>query len=208
MPTFQIGVLALSYLPLVAVRGLRPGTAAGYVLSMNTVVLWLLSDGPRWALPAGAAVSAACAAGSVRHLVRRAAAAVDGLDPAGLRALVRAAAADEGPGWIGLCVLPTGTLAVTALGDGPPQPRQFRVLPGPECRFCLLEEQIDTLLGDGSPLLDAYREGLRTGSARHVMIRRSSPEEPWQGALRERTAYRVPALRVPCEVHDALVRRR
>ncbi|MFG2822474.1 hypothetical protein ACGFX4_23950 [Kitasatospora sp. NPDC048365] len=195
-------LLAATYLPPRLIRGLGPGSVAVYTLAMNAFFLWELSKGPGWALPAGIAVSVLCAGVGRRYDASR----IGRLDPPGLRALVAAAAASDGAAWIGLSVLPTGVLMVTAADAFEASAlRQYRVLPGAECRFCLVEEQLRALLGERPELLAEYRAGLGAGTSGHVMIRRPSGSEPWAGRLRERSAYRVPPRRVPCDTHDPVV---
>lgn len=99
-----------------------------------------------------------------------------------------------------------GRLVLTAFGDGArPEGRQFHLTPGPDCPFCLLEEQMRELVGAGDPLLDEYRAHLATGGSRHLLVRRPSPADPWTGRLRTRAHYRVPARRPSCPVHDPLL---
>ncbi|GAA1580494.1 hypothetical protein ACIQV2_06330 [Streptomyces globosus] len=209
-PVLTGAFLAVSY-RVVRSSGVGLRVAVLVLAVLNACLLWVVAvAGPPWGVPVVAVVSLAAA---VYHLVgaaRDAVARLRVVGPPEFRELVRRVAEASGPQVMGVCVLFTGAVALTAFADDSrPEGRQFRLLPGPECPFCLVEEQIRDFLGAGDPLLGEYRTHLAAGSSRHLLVRRPSEQDPWTGRLRDRTVYRVPPAfrRPPCTVHDPLLGR-
>ncbi|MER7465045.1 hypothetical protein [Streptomyces sp. NPDC097981] len=215
MPDWIRPVLAGAFL-IVSYRVVRT-SGAGLRLAvllmavLNSGVLWLLAaTGPPGAAVAVALVSLAAAVHSLFAAMRTLAARIQRVDTDAFRGLVRQAASAAGPQVVGVCVMFSGSLALTAFADeAHPEGRQFHVLPGPHCPFCLVEDQIRDFLGPADPLLATYRTHLSEGSSRHLLVKRRSEREPWTGRLRDRVFYRVPApdRRPPCAVHDPLLGR-
>ncbi|MFF4847462.1 hypothetical protein [Streptomyces sp. NPDC001194] len=178
---------------------------------LNAGVLWMLaSTGPAWAVVAVALVSLVAAVHSLAAAVQALAARIQRVDTEALRGLIGQAADAVGPQVVGVCVMFSGALVLTAFADDAhPEGRQFHLVPGADCPFCLVEEQIRDFLGPADPLLAAYRAHLKEGSSRHLLVKRRSEREPWTGRLRDRVYYRVPApaRRPPCSVHDPLLGR-
>lgn len=189
--------------------GLR--VAVLLMAALNAGVLWLLAaTAPPWAVVAVAAVSLVAAVHSLLAAMRTLMAGIQRVDADAFRGLVRQAANAPGPQVVGVCVMFSGSLALTAFADAVhPEGRQFHLPPGADCPFCLVEEQIRDFLGPADPLLAAYRTHLEAGSSRHLLVKRRSEREPWTGRLRDRLYYRVPAAarRPPCAVHDPLLGR-
>ncbi|MER6198422.1 hypothetical protein ABT234_13775 [Streptomyces sp. NPDC001586] len=185
--------------------GLR--SAVAFMVVLNVGLLWTMwDDGPPWAVPAVIAVSLVAAVVNTVAAARTALERVERVDTARFRDLVEHVAGSDGPQVLGVCVTYTGALVLTAFGsDARPEGRQFHLPPGPDCPFCLVEDQIRGLLGAVDPLLGEYRRHLRAGSSRHLLVRRSSTEQPWTGRLRDRAYYRVPRRRPSCPVHDPLL---
>ncbi|MFI5617575.1 hypothetical protein [Streptomyces sp. NPDC051567] len=206
MPVLTAAFLALSY-RVVRVSGAGLRVSVLFMAVMNAGLLWQVwAFGPPWSAPAVAAVSLVAAAVSARTATVSLMDRVQRVDTAGFRELVRSVTEAEGPQVMGVCVTYTGTLALTAFAtDAHPEGRQFHLLPGADCPFCLVEEQIRDFLGPGDPLLGSYRSHLARGSSRHLLVKRRSRAEPWTGRLRDRVFYRVPRGRPPCPVHDPLL---
>ncbi|WP_406182618.1 hypothetical protein [Streptomyces sp. NBC_01006] len=209
-PVLAGAFLVVSY-RLVRTSGAGLRVAVLLMALLNAGVLWLLAaTGPVRAVPAVALVSLAAAVHSLLAAARTLAARIQRVDAEAFRGLVRQAADAAGPQVVGVCVMFSGALALTAFtDDAHPEGRQFHLMPGADCPFCLMEEQIRDFLGPADPLLTAYRTHLEEGSSRHLLVKRRSEREPWTGRLRDRVYYRVPApaRRPPCAVHDPLLGR-
>ncbi|MFF5803885.1 hypothetical protein [Streptomyces sp. NPDC012746] len=213
MPAWLYTVLACALLILctrsIRVSGAGLRVCVLYVVVANALLLWLVWDkGPSWSLPVVAAVSLVAAVYNLLAAARTTMARIRRIDAPVFRTLARRVASAEGPQVMGVCVLFSGSVALTAFpGDDNPEGTQFHVMPGPDCPFCLLEDQIRDFLGEADPLLGEYRAHLRTGSSRHLLVKRPSTADPWTGRLRDRAYYRVPApsRRPPCPVHDPLL---
>ncbi|AXE26269.1 hypothetical protein C0216_24905 [Streptomyces globosus] len=209
-PVLTGAFLAVSY-RVVRRSGVGLRAAVLVLAVLNAGLLWVVAAaGPPWGVPVVAVVSLAAAVYHLFGAARDGVARIRAVGPTEFRALVRQVAEASGPQVMGVCVLVTGSVALTALADDSrPEGRRFQLLPGPECPFCLVEEQIRDFLGPSDPLLDEYRTHLTAGSSRHLLVRRPSEQEPWTGRLRDRSVYRVPpaARRPPCTVHDPLLGR-
>ncbi|MFI8266053.1 hypothetical protein [Streptomyces sp. NPDC085665] len=209
-PVLAGAFLVVSY-RLVRTSGAGLRMAVLLMALLNAGVLWLLaSTGPAWPVVAVALVSLVAAVHSLLAAAQALAARIRRVDTEGLRGLIGQAADAAGPQVVGVCVTFTGALVLTAFADGThPEGRQFHLMPGTDCPFCLVEEQIRDFLGPADPLLAAYRTHLKEGSSRHLLVKRRSEREPWTGRLRDRIHYRVPApaRRPPCSVHDPLLGR-
>ncbi|MFD4134851.1 hypothetical protein [Streptomyces goshikiensis] len=193
----------------IRVSGVGLRVAVLYVVVMNALLLWVVwKNGPSWALPVVGAVSLVAAVYNLLVAVRTMMGRIHRIGVPVFRTLVRRVADAQGPQVMGVCVLFSGTVALTAFTDDEhPEGTQFHVLTGQDCPFCLLEDQIRDFLGEADPLLDEYRRHLGTGSSRHLLVKRASAADPWTGRLRDRAYYRVPsaARRPRCPVHDPLL---
>ncbi|MFF0216348.1 hypothetical protein [Streptomyces vinaceus] len=209
-PLLTAAFLVLSY-RLVRTSGAGLRVAVFLMALLNAGALWLLAaSGPAWGVVAVALVSLVAAVHSLLVAVRTAAARIQRVGAGAFRDLVRQAAGAPGPQVVGVCVMFSGALVLTAFADDAhPEGRQFHLVPGADCPFCLVEDQIREFLGPADPLLGAYRTHLAEGSSRHLLVRRRSERDPWTGRLRDRVYYRVPApaRRPPCAVHDLLLGR-
>nr|WSW59546.1 hypothetical protein OG513_13665 [Streptomyces sp. NBC_00998] len=209
-PVLAGAFLVVSY-RVVRTSGAGLRVAVLFMAVLNAGVLWLLAaTGPPRGAVAVALVSVVAAVHSLFAAMRTLAARIQRVDAEAFHGLVRQAANAPGPQVMGVCVMFSGSLALTAFADDArPEGRQFHLLPGPHCPFCLVEDQIRDFLGPADPLLDAYRTHLRAGSSRHLLVKRRSELDPWTGRLRDRVYYRVPApaRRPPCAVHDPLLGR-
>ncbi|MFE3991030.1 hypothetical protein ACFXPW_04885 [Streptomyces goshikiensis] len=213
MPDWLFAVLAAAAVLLctrsIRVSGAGLRLAVLYVVVMNALMLWVVwKNGPSWSLPAVGAVSLVTAVYNLLAAARTMMSRIQRIGVPVFRTLVRRVADARGPQVMGVCVLFSGIVVLTAFTDDEhPEGVQFHVLPGQDCPFCLLEDQIRDFLGEADPLLDAYRGHLRAGSSRHLLVRRASAADAWTGRLRDRVYYRVPsaARRPPCPVHDPLL---
>ncbi|MEU3772710.1 hypothetical protein AB0F11_05770 [Streptomyces sp. NPDC032472] len=209
-PVLTAAFLLVSY-GVVRRSGVGLRVAVVTMAVLNAGLLWLLAvTGPPWGVPAVAAVSLVAAVHHLLAATRTLLGRIRVVDTAEFRGLAGQVAASPGPQVMGVCVLFSGVLALTAFGsDDRPEGRQFRLPPGPDCPFCLVEDQIRDFLGPADPLLGEYRAHLKAGSSRHLLVRRRSEREPWTGRLRSRTVFRVPppARCPPCPVHDPLLDR-
>ncbi|MFJ3198992.1 hypothetical protein [Streptomyces sp. NPDC086989] len=209
-PVLAAAFLVVSY-RVVRTSGAGLRVAVLLMAALNAGVLWLLaSTAPPWTVAAVALVSLAAAVHGLLTAMRTLVAGIRRVDTETLRGLIRQAADAAGPQVLGVCVMFSGSLALTAFADDAhPEGRQFHLPPGGDCPFCLVEEQIRDFLGPADPLLAAYRTHLGAGSSRHLLVKRRSEREPWTGRLRDRVYYRVPgpSRRPPCPVHDALLGR-
>ncbi|MFK0219792.1 hypothetical protein ACIQWN_16535 [Streptomyces vinaceus] len=209
-PLLTAAFLVLSY-RLVRTSGAGLRVAVLLMALLNAGALWLLAaSGPAWGVVAVALVSLVAAVHSLLAAARTAAARIQRVGAGAFRDLVRRAASAPGPQVVGVCVMFSGALVLTAFADDAhPEGRQFHLVPGADCPFCLVEDQIREFLGPADPLLGAYRTHLAEGSSRHLLVRRRSERDPWTGRLRDRVYYRVPApaRRPPCAVHDPLLGR-
>ncbi|MGW6411456.1 hypothetical protein ACWF95_30285 [Streptomyces vinaceus] len=209
-PLLTAAFLILSY-RLVRTSGAGLRVAVLLMALLNAGALWLLAaTGPAWGVVAVALVSLVAAVHSLLAAVRTAAARIQRVDTGAFRDLVRQAASAPGPQVVGVCVMFSGALVLTAFADDAhPEGRQFHLVPGTDCPFCLVEDQIREFLGPADPLLGGYRTHLAEGSSRHLLVKRRSERDPWTGRLRDRVYYRVPApaRRPPCAVHDPLLGR-
>ncbi|MFE2550992.1 hypothetical protein ACFXGI_20945 [Streptomyces sp. NPDC059355] len=209
-PVLAGAFLIVSY-RLVRTSGAGLRVAVLLMALLNAGVLWLLAaTGPAWGVVAVALVSLVAAAHGLLAAAQALAARIQRVDTEGLRGLIRQAADAAGPQVVGVCVMFSGALALTAFADDTnPEGRQFHLMPGADCPFCLVEDQIRDFLGPVDPLLAEYRTHLKEGSSRHLLVKRRSEREPWTGRLRDRVYYRAPgpARRPPCAVHDPLLGR-
>ncbi|WP_328621578.1 hypothetical protein [Streptomyces sp. NBC_00354] len=209
-PVLAGAFLVVSY-RVVRTSGAGLRVAVLLMAVLNAGVLWLLAaTGPPWGVVAVALVSLVAAVHGLLAAMRTLMARIQRVDAEAFRGLVLQAANAPGPQVVGVCVMFSGSLALTAFADDAhPEGRQFHLVPGPDCPFCLVEDQIRDFLGPADPLLDAYRTHLQAGSSRHLLVKRRSEQEPWTGRLRDRVYYRIPApaRRPPCAVHDPLLGR-
>ncbi|MFI5986721.1 hypothetical protein ACIBEA_38405 [Streptomyces sp. NPDC051555] len=203
-------VLAATFLGLayrtVRTSGVGLRVAVLVMAVFNAGLLWTLADtGPSWSVPVVAGFSLVCAVFSSLAAMRTLVARISYIDAAGYERIIERAEAQEDPQVLGLCVLFTGTLAVTTFaGDAQPDGKMHHLVASDRCYFCLVEDRMRAWLGDRAPLVEEYRAQLRAGHSRHFLAKRRSPQEPWTGRLRDRLAYRLPKVRPPCDVHDPL----